>query len=1046
MFLWLFNRAWITGALLLLMSLLGVLGYNAMPRNLYPDAERPQIMLIVQYPGATAQVITQEVTRPIERELYSLSGVRLVQSTNRDGFTVIRAEFGYEKGLNGALADTANALDRIRAKLPSNILPYSLYPMGNFTPPAVVLAISPKATSGLDLQQTRYLIESDLRPRFLKQPAIANVEVFGGWQSQIAIELDPHRLVNLGLSLNQVLDSLKQWQGQWPMGSLLGNRTSGHGQSWSLLVSGDQKHLDQLAQLPITAQLTLGQIANIEWRTQDRYSGYVGNGLGAIALSIQRPPGGTIGEAYQAAVDLLPSIQQSYPQLEISITDTQMDLITRANDNMFQALLEAVLFVSVVMLIFLANWRAVATALLSLPLVFLGTMAILWLFGKELNLFVTTGVILALGMLVDDAVVVLENIERHLEDLHEDVTQAVISGMQEIVSPIWVGTLATVAVLAPLMFVGDYTEQVFSHLVFPVVTAVFVSYFVSITFIPRLVWWWYRKGIPSKTGVERGLERHYQRYWAPIAGNYISALQWAMRARWRRWLLILTAFFLLAMSGKLIMPTIGQDALPAADMGIIQMRIKFGEQDTAASVEKRLAPVLQALADDPDLVRYGVTIGAEAGVTSLGSGAVASEAIIMAHFVSRLARERSSWQMADAWRSQLQQIDGVIHVDVYDFGNTMNSTIKAPITIRLSSDDWHALPQASEQVQAVLAQIPGITSLSSNWSGYRQQVMVRPKPEQLLKHGLTPQMLSAQLPLSGIHATQFTHWSASDPLPIRLVLSQEYQSDVPTLLSYPIQLPKGGHIPLGALAELTVEQQPVLISTDELQYCLDIWVYRDHRALSHLLGDITHVMQDVTLPDGVTWRDAGDNAQGQDAQKRMMKGLGVGILLLAVILIAAFSSVRMALLTIAILPLASIGALWALMAFGKAFALPALLGIILLFSIVVKNGILLMEFVHQREKQVSPQTAAEESIRLRFRPILMTALATIAGMLPIALERAVGLERLSPLADVAIGGLLVGTILSLLFLPMLYLWQVKRMRYDKKMESKVKVKYIQTKC
>lgn len=1030
MFLWLFHRPWITGALLILMSILGVLGYNTMPRNFYPDAERPQVMLIVQYPGATAQVITQEVTRPIERELYSISGIRLVQSTNRDGFTVIRAEFGYEKGLNGALSDTANALDRIRAKLPTNILPYSLYPMGNFTPPALVLAVSPRADAELNLQQTRYLVESDLRPLLLKQPSVANVEVFGGWQSQLVIELDPHRLSALGLSINNVLEAIKQWQTQWPMGSLLGN-----GQSWSLLVSGSQQSLDQLTQLPVTAQLKLGQIAQISWQAQDRYSGYIGNGAGAIALSIQRPPGGTIGETYQAVMSVLPTITANYPLLNVSVTDTQMDLITRANNNMSRALLEAVFFVSIVMLIFLANWRAVATALLSLPLVFLGTMAVLWLFDKELNLFVTTGVILALGMLVDDAVVVLENIERHLETLHESATQAVISGMQEIVSPIWVGTLSTVAVLAPLMFVGDYTEQVFSHLVFPVVVAVFVSYFVSITFIPRLVWWWYRNGMPAKNRLEVKLEQHYQRRWAPIAEHYVAGLHWAMKARWRRWLLLVSAFMILIMSGKVIMPTIGQDALPAADMGVIQMRVKFGEQDTTESVEQRLAPVLAQLNQDPDLVRFGVTIGAEAGVTSLGSGSVASEATIIAHFVSRLERDRTSWQMADHWRSVLQKLSGVISVDVYDFGNTMNSTIKAPITIRLSSDDWQKLPQASEQVLSALAKIPGITSLSTNWSGYRQQVLVQPKAEKLLSLGLTPQTLSAQLPLSGLsNNTNFTHWPASEPLPIRLQLSDNYQ-EVASLLNYPIQLPKGESVPLSSVADLKVEQQPVLLSSDELQYCLDVWVYRDHRALSHLLADITQTLQTLHLPSGVTWRDAGDNAQGEDARQRMLKGLGIGILLLTVILIAAFTSIRMALLTVVILPLSAIGALWALIAFGKAFALPALLGIILLFSIVVKNGILLMEFVHQREKTASPQASAEESIRLRFRPILMTATATIAGMLPIALERAVGLERLSPLADVAIGGLLVGTILSLLFLPLLYLWG-KRQQDDSEVNPK----------
>lgn len=1018
MFLWFFNRPWLTGAMLLLMSILGVIGYQIMPRNLYPDAERPQVMIITQFPGASAEMMAQQVSRTMERELYSLSGIRLVQSTNRDGFAVIRTEFGYEKGLSAALADVTNALDRIRAKLPSGVLPYSLYPMGNFTPPALVLSVSPKQNSGLDLAQTRYLVESDIRPMFLKQPTIANVEVFGGWQSGIQVEIDPNKLAALGLTITQVMDALKQWQAQWPLGTMLGDK-----QSWTVIIPGEKKQVDQLALLPVTAQLNLGQVAHIAWQEQDRYSSYIGNGAAGIALSIQRPPGGTIAQAYEAAMQVLPIIQARYPQLSISLTDTQMDIVVRANNNMFHALLEAVLFVSLVMLVFLANWRAVATALLSLPLVFLGTMAILWLFGKELNLFVTTGVILALGMLVDDAVVVLENIERHLDHLHEDITLAVTNGMKEIVSPVWVGSLATVAVLAPLMFVGDYTQAVFSHLVFPVVVAVFVSYLVSITFIPRLVWFWYRKGIPKKTKLEVALETHYQRRWAPLGATYVRALNWVMVGRWRKWFAVVLAFVLLVVSAKVVMPTIGEDALPAADMGIVQMRVRFGEQDKVADIEQKLLPVLSELDHDPLMVRYGVTIGAEAGVTSLGSGALASEVSIIAHFVSRLERDKTSWDIADTWRKRLAQMPGVIAVDTYDFGNTMNSTIKAPITLRLSSDDWHNLPQAADAVLAAVQQVRGVTSVSSNWSGYSQQAQLLLKPEQMLKLGLTPDKLVAQLPLQGTNVASLSRWPASDALAVRVVLTPAYSQQPQGLLAYPIQLPAGGTVPLSALADMQMNQQPMLLATDQLKYTLDVLVYRDHRPLSHLLADINQSLQTLNLPTGVTWYEAGDNAQGADAKARMMSGLAVGILLLTVILIAAFSSVRMALLTVAVLPLSVIGAFWGLMFFGKSFALPALLGIILLFSIIVKNGILLMEFIHSREKQVSPLQAAQESIGLRFRPILMTALATIAGMIPIALERSIGLERLSPLADVAIFGLLVGTVLSLLFLPMLYLWR-----------------------
>lgn len=1016
MFLWFFNRPWLTGAMLALMVLMGIIGHSNMPRNLYPDAEYPQVMIITQFPGASAEVMSQQVTRPMERELFGLSGIRLVQSTNRDNFAVTRVEFEYEQGLEGALASTTNALDRIRSRLPSGVLPFALHPMGNFTPPALVLAVSPTAESGLDLMQTRYLIESDIRPQLLKQPHVARVEVFGGWQPQIAVSVDAHRLDAVHLSMPQVMSALQQQQAQWPLGNLLLAETSA-----TFLLSGEQQAIDQLAHIQLTPHVQLQDVADVRWVEQDQQSAYLGNGLPAMAVSIQRAPGGTIGDTYQSVMDALPQIQATYPQLTMSVTDTQIDIITRANSNMLGALIEAILLVSLVMLLFLANWRALATALLSLPIVFLGTMAILWLFGKELNLFVTTGVILALGMLVDDVVVILENIDRNLRLQADNVRQAVINGMQEVVSPVWIGTLATALILSPLMFVGGYTQQVFSHLVFPVVVAVFMSYLVSITFIPRLMLWWFRHGIPDKNRLENWLEQHYQKRWAPIAFWYINGLRWTTVARWRRWLIILGAFALLVMSARIIMPTVGQDALPAADMGIIQMRVQFGEQDNAQSVQQRLLPALSALNDDERVVRYGVTIGAEAGVISLGSGALSSQASIIVHYVSRLEREATSWQLADEWRDILATLPGVVSVDAYDFGNTMASTIKAPITIRLSSDNWQVLPEATLAVEQALHGIAGVTSVSHNAS-FAQQVRLVEKHTELSKAGLTVESLLQQLPLSATPVMGFTSWISGEQLPIQLRLNDRYHQHPTDLLHYPVQLPSGASVPLSALVDVQWIEQPMLLSSDELQYTVDLLVYRDHRALSHLLDDIALAMQDVVLPAGVTWRDAGDDAQGATAKASMLKGLGVGILLLTVVLIAAFASLRMALLTVMILPLAAIGAFWGLMFFNKAFALPALLGIILLFSIIVKNGILLMEFIQQRQQEVSPVEAAEEAIRLRFRPILMTAAATIAGMLPIAMERSIGLERLSPLADVAIGGLLVGTVLSLLLLPMLYLW------------------------
>ena len=344
--------------------------------------------------------------------------------------------------------------------------------------------------------------------------------------------------------------------------------------------------------LPLTRGLTLGDVAELRLDHAERFSAYHGNGKAAIAVAVMRAPGGAVQAAIDDIEAQLPALKARYPNIEFAIADTQGELIQTSNANMMEALRDAIIFTSVVILFFLGNWRAVATALMSIPLVFLSTLAILWLTGKELNILVMTGIILALGMLVDDAVVVLENIERHLGELHEDVQTAIRRGTEEVLFPVFVGTLATAVVIAPLMFVGDFSQQIFKHLILAVVIAVFTSYFVAVTFIPRLSAFWYRNGLPPKNRLELFMERLYQRTVAPGAGLYAGALRFAFNGGFfRRLILVIPAFVLLVFSFKTIIPLIGRDALPPMDTGIVRVHVKFGANEPVGVAEARLEGV-----------------------------------------------------------------------------------------------------------------------------------------------------------------------------------------------------------------------------------------------------------------------------------------------------------------------------------------------------------------------------------------------------------------------------------------------------------------------
>jgi multidrug efflux pump subunit AcrB len=1016
------RRPLLLGMILLIASALGVIGYLNMPRNMYPDIERPQVTIITPLPGASALTVAQKVARPMEQELWSLAQVRDVQTTNKNEVSIVRAEFEYEKGLNAALIDVGNALSRVRAKLPADAPPSSIYATGGFTNPVLTLALSPKAGSELGLDQIRLIAENDIRSALVTQPHIANVEIFGGYEPAVRIDFDPARLARYNLNVAKVQEVLAKQNRDWPLG-IAQNSAS----ALTMTVYGERASTEALRALPLSPGITLGDVAELELTHAERFSAYHGNGRNAIAVAIQRPPGGAVQAAIDDADAVLPQLKARYPNIEFSIADTQGELIQLSNTNMVEALRDAILFTSVVILFFLGNWRAVVTALISIPLVFLATLGILWLLGRELNILVMTGIILALGMLVDDAVVVLENIERHLGELHENVADAIVHGTREVLGPVFVGTLATAAVIAPLMAVGNLPEQLFKHLILTVVIAVFVSWFIAITFIPRLSAFWYRNGLPPKNRLERFMERAYQRTVAPYAAGFVDLLGFAFKGgTLRRIFMVLPAFLLLAVSFRLVMPLIGRDALPPMDTGLMKAHVKFSANETAESAERRLAGFEADLMKDPRIKRVSVAYGSEAGVLSLGSGQLPAEATYTLAYVNRLDREQTSWQIEDALRRKLQALPGVTFADVFDTGATILSTVKASVDIRLFAEDWRLLPDAAKRVKAALETVPGFTSVSTTWDADAREAQVVLDENKLRALNLTPDVVLAQLPLKGAAGAALSKLPTVTALPVRLYFQHPYRDAPENLLLLPIQLPDGKSLPLGEVARIERVPGLAVVTTNGMRYTLDVLAYRNTAPISFIKGGATAAVEKV-LPPGVSYGEFGDDAEGSESARRMLIGLGVGILLLIGILVPAYRSISLGALSVAILPLSAIGAVWGLLAFGKAMALPAILGTVLLFSIVIKNSILMVDFIRERrDAGASAFDAATDAVRLRYRPILMTAFGTIAGMIPIAMQRAVGLERLSPLADAAIGGLLVGTLLSLFYLPMFYVWVTDR--------------------
>ena len=1002
--------------------ILGIYGLVVMPKNLFPDSDRPTVIVISQIPGATPDVVTATVSKPMEQELSTLSQIRQVSSTNIAGMSIVTAEFEYKKGLDAAAVDVNNAVNKVRGKLPPDVNP-SIYTTGAFILPVDVYALS-AADGDLGLDDIQKLAESDIKPALLRNTDIGNVEIFGGYQTAITIAIDPFAAKSHGIDLDKIAATLRNLNRDLPIGF-----SKGSDSFYTLSWYGERDRMEDLKRLPVAPNVTLGDIATVQWEHQRRFSGYLGNGHPAIAVAIQRAPGGSVLSTSKAARAVMAKLAVRYPKITFRIADTQRTLIETANTNMLDALRDAVLFTLLVILLFLGNLRAVAAALASIPMVFFATIAIIWVTGGELNIIIYTAIILALGMLVDDAVVVLENIERHLSEMKEDLQVAIVQGTKEVIAPVFAGTVATIAIMFPFLFVGDFPQQIFRPLISTLIIALLVSYFLSITFIPSICFFLYRKG-SSKTRFEIKLEEMYQKSFGRLVSPYLAILRFSAGGRsWlRRILMTLGVIVLLGLSVRTIMPVIGRDLMPPMDTGIIKAHVRFSANETVDTVEHRIAPFLEWLHKRPDVVMSSVSFGSEPGVLSLGSGSLPTETVMTINCTNRFERKQTIWQIEDDIRRQLSTLRNVKAVDVYDFGATPMSSIKAPMNVRLLAEDYHLLPRAGRQAAAAMAKVKGLTSVNTSWDRDFTEAQLEIDTNRALAYGITPVQIAAQLPLAGIPVSLNGNLVSMQTQPVRLYFNRPFDTNLQGLRLIPIQTPKGP-VPLEALGTIHYDLTANKIERNNLLYSLDVSGYRSQRAISTLTEDTASSLRQADLK-GIEVSQEGDIKQMGDSFSRMIKAIGIGVILLLVALIAIYRSVRLSLVMILVLPLAMIGASWGMLIFNKPSCMPSLVGIMLLFGIIIKNSVLLIDFYqHYRKAGNTPFDAALESVRVRFRPVFMTAFGTIAGMIPIAFEWAVGLERLSPLADVAIGGLLIGTILTLIYIPM-FAYSVEKKALD----------------
>jgi len=1006
-------------SVVLLLAVVGLVGFFKMPVNLFPDSERPQIAVVTVWPGASAGDVAGDVSRVIEKELKTIELVRRVTSTANDEVSVVTAEFEYEKGLDSAATDVSNSLNKIRPLLPPDIRPFQVYKVSSATPAVLTLAVRPKEGSHLDLAQVRRLAENPIKEALLRLPNVENVEVFGGYQSVVQVDLDPNRLQAFHLTPGQVVEALNSWNRNTPEGLVLS------GGSQILLKSqGEFVRPEEVSAIVVSAApgppVYLRDVANVHVGIQERQSAFHGNGKPAIGVNIQRALSGYAMPTIASVLAYLPQLEKQYPGLEFEVADTQGELIHTSVSNMVDALRDAIIMTVIVIFLFLADTRGMLLAGISIPFTYLITFAFMWLFGFEFDMVTLTGVILGVGMLLDDAIVVLENIERHYHKLGQDISEAVVGGTQEVMLAILSGTYATVVVLVPIIWIGGFVQTVLRPLSLTLSIALIASYLVSVTILPILAPLILRLGGKmERFRWELSLDRFVQgRLLHPLQEFFVKAVGSALR---HKLVFLVPAIVLLVFSGRVVVPLLGRDLMPPMDTGIFRVTFESYPNTSLAQTEALLSTVEKVIWQQPGVKRTSATLGSEPGVLSFGSGRNPQQAFVTVHLVNRFQRRETMWEIEGRVLAELQKVPGIRFPAVFDYGATPLSTIRSTVDLMISGPDPVVLDDLRRQVQQRLLTAGGLTAVVPTWTLDRVEYRFLPEPEQLALYGVNASTVAAQVSgqVRGFPATLF-RVPNQDSFAV-WVQAQASRRDAPQRLeSLPIMTARGP-VPLASLGRIETATVPTLYTHQNIAPTVDVLGYRHVQAVTHINANVAKALADLELPPGYTITEEGERKTMDEAFSSLMAALLLGLVLLYFSLIPAFRSFLHPLTIMVAIPLGMIGATWSMLLAGKHQCMPAFMGMILLAGIVVKNSILLIDFIEEaRGRGEGLEEALKGSVRVRTRPILMTAVGTAVGMLPIALQWAIGLERLSPLAVVAIGGLMVSTFLTLIYVPIFY--------------------------
>jgi len=1007
----------------LILSLLGAISFMRLPVDLMPDMTLPTITVSTSYDGVGPEEMEELVTIPLERALSSTPSVKEMTSTSSEGSSQVRLAFEWGTDIEAATDDVRTRVDRARGALPEDADVPSIFKFDVGVFPILFLGVS----SDMPPRDLREFAEKQLQYRFERIPGVAQADIWGGLQREIHVNLDREKIHALKISPNQVIAALRRENLNEPAGHVLEG-------DFELLMrtEGEYTSIDEIRKTMVTRRqgqpIYVNDIATVEDGHQEIRNYVRVNGVPGLRMSIRKQSGANTVEVARAVVQEIDRINRDFPNVKVSTIFDNSKFIERAVSNVRDAALYGSILAVLILLLFLRNFRSTLVVAIAIPISIISTFGLMYFYGFTLNTITFGGLALGVGVLVDNAIVVLENIFRHRQDGEEKV-EAARKGAEEVAMAITASTLTTVVVFIPVVFMQGISGVLFQQLAWVVSFSLFSSLLVALTLVPLLASRFIRVREPKKGTIAFKVIHGMSSALEGLDQSYAEAIRWSLRHRWT----VISLSLVAVISSLFLLQYIGFEFQPETDEGEVRINLELPE-GTRLAVTDTVTRQVEALVKEkvPEVVNVLTEVGEPGGWHAANT----NTSSIRLNLVPLDQRTRSTQQIAMDLRPELDKLAGVLSRTRATGGNFLMRIAQGDagqLSLDVRGYNLNETYPIAVEVKRMLESTDGISDARISRTAGRPESRIYIDREKVASLGLSVSEIATTISaaLGGTRATYFRE--RGDEYEINVRYAEKDRMSTADVLAIPVQTPGGQVIPLQSLVDFKRNEGPTSISRRDQQRVVTVsGNLSGSRDMGAIVEEMSNKIATLRLPPETAVIFSGDWEDQQEAFFFLKLGFILAIVLVYLVMAAEFESFRYPFLIMFSLPLASLGVILALFITDTNFNMQAFIGVIMLVGIVVNNAIVLVDYVLQliRIHGMNVTDALITGGRRRLRPILMTTLTTVLGLIPMGLGIGEGAELQAPMARVLIGGLVSSTFITLFLIPTLfYLMETFRLRH-----------------